>query len=141
MCDAIQRNAIRCNAGCWGAVPYSSHRASVNAESGAATITLPKSCAGSLGQSTPRKVLPPSASCGRCYLFLYQVPGIHYVCINVFFAHRHVFVFRPGLFSCSRPRGTQGIRPNTTAHVWALAEVRDTCSGGSKSRKLASNHG
>ena len=35
----------------------------------------------------------------------------------------------PGRFSCYR----QGARPNTTAQVWALAEVRGTCSGGSKS--------
>ena len=45
------------------------------------------------------------------------------------------------LFPCSRLRGTQGARPNTKAQVWALAEIRVTCSGGSKSRKLASNHG
>ena len=36
-----------------------------------------------------------------------------------------------GLFSCSRLRGTQGARRNTTAQVWALADVRGTCSGGS----------
>ena len=44
-------------------------------------------------------------------------------------------------FSYSRLRGTQGVRPSTKAHVWGLAEVRGTCSGGSKSRKLASSHG
>ena len=33
------------------------------------------------------------------------------------------------LFSCSRLRGTQGALPDTTAQVWALAEVRGTCSG------------
>ena len=37
-----------------------------------------------------------------------------------------------GLFSCSRLRGTHGGRPDTRAQVWALAEVRGTCSGGSK---------
>ena len=37
-----------------------------------------------------------------------------------------------GLFSCSRLRGTQGARPDTTAQVWALAEIHGTCSGGSK---------
>ena len=44
------------------------------------------------------------------------------------------FVFLPaaGLFSCSRLRGPQGARPDTTAQVWALAEVRGMCSGGSK---------
>ena len=39
-----------------------------------------------------------------------------------------------GLFSCSRLRGTQGARRNTTAQVWALADVRGTCSGGPKSQ-------
>ena len=29
----------------------------------------------------------------------------------------------------------------TAVQVWALAEVHGTCSGGSKSRKLTSNHG
>ena len=37
-----------------------------------------------------------------------------------------------GFFSCSLLRGRQGGRPDTTAQVWALAEVRGTCSGGSK---------
>ena len=37
-----------------------------------------------------------------------------------------------GLFSCSRLRRTQGARPDTTAQVWALVEVRGICSGGSK---------
>ena len=37
-----------------------------------------------------------------------------------------------GLFSCPRLRDTQGARLNTTAQVRALAEVRGTCSGGSK---------
>ena len=39
-----------------------------------------------------------------------------------------------GLLSCSRFRGTQGNRPNTKAQVRALAEVRGTCSRGSKSQ-------
>ena len=39
-----------------------------------------------------------------------------------------------GLSSCARLRGTQGARPNTTAQVWALAEVHGTCCGGSKSQ-------
>ena len=54
----------------------------------------------------------------------------------------HIGIFfssgRGSFLSCSRLRGTQGARPNTTAQVWALAEVRGTCSGGLKSRKLAS---
>ena len=56
----------------------------------------------------------------------------------VFFAHRHFFSLPvEGLFSCSRLRGTQGARPNTTAQVWALAEVRCTCSGGSNWQVLS----
>ena len=62
-------------------------------------------------------------------------------CKCVFFAHRHFSLPVAGLFSCSRLRGTQVARPNTTAQVWALAEVRGTCSGGPKSQKLPSNHG
>ena len=49
-----------------------------------------------------------------------------FFCTSTFFA-----LPAAGLFSCSRLRGTQGARPNTTAQVWALAEVRGTCSGGS----------
>ena len=45
-----------------------------------------------------------------------------------------------GLFSCSRLRGVQGARPNTTAQVWALAEVRGTCSAGSKSQVTTGRH-
>ena len=61
------------------------------------------------------------------------------LCIKVFFC-TSVFFSLPaaGLFSSSRLRGTQGARPNTTAQVWALAEVRDTYSRGSKTQ---SSHG
>ena len=45
-----------------------------------------------------------------------------------------------GLFSFSRLRGMQGVRANTTAQVWALAEVRGTCSGGSKSHVTTGRH-
>ena len=38
------------------------------------------------------------------------------------------------LSSCSRLRGMQGARPNTTPQLWALTEVRGTCSGGSTSQ-------
>ena len=41
------------------------------------------------------------------------------------------------LFSCSRPRGA---RQNTRAQVWALADVRCTCSGGSKSHVPTRRH-
>ena len=37
--------------------------------------------------------------------------------------------------------GICGGRSFFQLQVWALAEVRGTCAGGSKSRKLASNHG
>ena len=58
-----------------------------------------------------------------------------------FFAHRHVFSLpAAGRFSCSRLRGTQGTRPNTTAQVWALSEVRGTCSRGSKSQVSTGRH-
>ena len=48
---------------------------------------------------------------------------------------RHFFLFRPHVFS--RALGSVARREptrNTTAQVWALAEVRGTCSGGSKSQ-------
>ena len=47
-----------------------------------------------------------------------------YICTSAFFS-----LPVAGLFSCSRLRSTQRARPNTTAQVWALAEVRGTCSG------------
>ena len=57
--------------------------------------------------------------------------------------HIGIFFSLPaaGLFSCSRLRGTQGSRVYTAVQVRALAEVYGTCSGGSKSRELASSHG
>ena len=64
----------------------------------------------------------------------------YYVSLR-FFAHRHIFSLpAAGLFSCSRLRGTQGARPNITMQVWALAEVRGTCSGGSKSHVTTGRH-
>ena len=58
------------------------------------------------------------------------------------FFHMGIFSLpTAGLFSCSWLRGTQGACPHTTAQVWGLAEVRGTCSGDSKSPKLATNHG
>ena len=47
----------------------------------------------------------------------------------------HIGIFSlpaAGHSSCSRLRGTQGARPNTTAQVWVLAEVRGMCAGGLK---------
>ena len=55
---------------------------------------------------------------------------------SVIFEYRHFFSFGRGLSLCSRLRGTQGARPNTKAEVWALAELRGTCSGGSKFVKI-----
>ena len=45
------------------------------------------------------------------------------------------------LFSRSRLRGMQGARLYTAAQVWVPGGVRGACSGRSKSRNLASNHG
>ena len=45
-----------------------------------------------------------------------------------------------GLFSCSGLRGTKGARRNTRAQVWALADIRGTCSGGSKSQVPTGRH-
>ena len=59
---------------------------------------------------------------------------------GVYLALRHIFLPAEGLLSCSRPRGTQGARRNTTAQVWALADVRGTCSGGSKSEVPTGRH-
>ena len=70
--------------------------------------------------------------------------GTLHLCINVFFFCTSAFVlFRQRVFCRALGSGarTQGARPCTTAHVWAPAEVRGPCSGGSKSRKLTSNHG
>ena len=46
-----------------------------------------------------------------------------------------------GLFSRTRLRGTQGGRLYTTAQVCVPAGLRGVCSGCSKSRNLANNHG
>ena len=45
-----------------------------------------------------------------------------------------------GLFWRSRPRGTQGTRLYTV-QVWVLAGLHGACSGRSKLRNLANNHG
>ena len=57
------------------------------------------------------------------------------LCRNVFFCtSAFLSLPAPGLFSCSRLRGTQGARRNNAAKKGALAEVRGMCSGGSKSK-------
>ena len=45
-----------------------------------------------------------------------------------------------GLFSCSRVRGTQEARRNTRVQVWALADIRGTCSGVSKPHVPTGRH-
>ena len=59
----------------------------------------------------------------------------------VFFAHR-IFFSPPaaGRFSSSRFWGKHEARPNATAQVWALAEVRGTRFGCSKSQLTAGRH-
>ena len=53
--------------------------------------------------------------------------------INVFFHPSAFFsLTAAGLFPCSQLCGAQGVCPDTTVHVWALAEVRGTYSGGSE---------
>ena len=79
-------------------------------------------------------------------MFDTRVPGIRnqyiLLCINLFFFSTSAFFSLPaaGLFSCSRLRGTQEPRRNTRAQVWALADVRGMCSGGSKSQDLTGRH-
>ena len=81
-------------------------------------------------QQTVRMYKP----CSYYMLAFIPVPGTYVLlCINVYF-YPSAFFSLPtaGLFSCSRLRGTQGARPNITAQVSALTEIRGTCSGGSK---------
>ena len=68
--------------------------------------------------------------------------GRRYITMHkcVFLAHRHFFSSGAGRFSCFRLRGTQRACRNTTAQVWALADVRGTCSGGSKSQVSKRRH-
>ena len=67
---------------------------------------------------------------------------VHILLRTIFFFCTSTFFSLPaaGLFSCSRLRGTHGARPNTTAQVWALVEVRSTCSVGSKSQISTGRH-
>ena len=60
------------------------------------------------------------------------------ICLHVFF---HIGISSGhGSFLVSWLRGTQRARPSTKAQVWALAEVRGTCSGGSKSQETTGGH-
>ena len=74
-------------------------------------------------------------------VFLGQCFRDYILCINVFLWHMGIFsLLAAGLFSCSRLRGTQGARRNTTAQSWALVDVRGTCSGGSQSQVPTGRH-
>ena len=62
-------------------------------------------------------------------------------CIIIYSKYKLVFSLpAESLFSCLRLLGTQEARPNTTAHVWALAVIRGTFSGGSKSQVTTGRH-
>ena len=72
----------------------------------------------------------------------HPLPKGNLVLLRTSFCNYTVFTVPPaGLSSCSRLRSTQEARVYTAEQVWGLTDVRDTCSGGSKSRKLACNHG
>ena len=60
----------------------------------------------------------------------------------IYFLPIGIFCFLPAadLFSCSRLRGTQGARPNTTAQVWALAEGHGMCCRGSELHVSTGRH-
>ena len=61
--------------------------------------------------------------------------------INVFFHPSAFFsLLTAGLSSCSRHRGTQGGPPGPRTQVWSPAEVRATCSGGSKWHVCSGRH-
>ena len=72
----------------------------------------------------------------------HPLPKGNLVLLRTSFCNYTVFTVPPaGHSSCSRLRSTQEARVYTAEQVWGLTDVRDTCSGGSKSRKLACNHG
>ena len=58
-----------------------------------------------------------------------------------FLAQRHFFSSVYGSFLLFAVAGHAGGPREHWVQVWALAEVRGTCSWGSKSRKLVHNHG
>ena len=55
--------------------------------------------------------------------------------------HFRAFLRHPWVFPRSLGTGARRSPPEQTPQVRALVEVRGTCSGVSKSRKMASNHG
>ena len=73
--------------------------------------------------------------------WVYAVGGGMYQ-INGRFLHVRFFCSSArGSFLLLSVAGYAGGPCEHWVHVWALAEVRGTCSGGSKSRKLVNNHG
>ena len=64
----------------------------------------------------------------------------YYVRNQLFFTSAFFGLSSAGLFSRSIAGHGRGPREHWM-HVWALAEVRGTCSWGSTSRKLVNNHG
>ena len=75
---------------------------------------------------------------GTFYIYIYVEV---YMYINVFFHPSAFFsLLTAGLSSCSRHRGTQGGPPGPRTQVWSPAEVRATCSGGSKWHVCSGRH-
>ena len=66
---------------------------------------------------------------------------LYYVPILWLFTFARFFPALVGIFSRSRPRGTQGGRLYSTGQVWVPGGLRGACSGRSKSRNMAINHG
>ena len=58
----------------------------------------------------------------------------------ILFAHVHALLRRPRMFSCASEYEARinrsALRPFTTAHVWAGAELLGACSGHLKSREV-----
>ena len=66
----------------------------------------------------------------------------YYVRVKLAVSGIHLFpLLAEGIFSRSRLRGSQETRLYTTVQARASARLRGACSGRSKSRSLASNHG
>ena len=86
--------------------------------------------------------LPAVAQASRRTLCTYYHAYIHIYIFFLFFSGVLFFSIPTArLCSRSRPRGTQGVRLYTTVQVWVPGGLRGACSGRSKSRNLASNHG
>ena len=79
----------------------------------------------------PRDITSHTSRRGTLYYYV----SMCFFCTSAFFS-----LPAADLFSCSRLRGTQGARPDTTAQMWALADVYDTCSWGLKSQVTTGRH-